>query len=191
MYSLKYLLAYPPDVQKQVLTLMERGELAAWLMARHPASHGIRSDRALYPYVGAMKSSGLRNAPPIDRVRFDSKLQIVAQALGTHTTHSRVQGGRLKAKHEIRIAALFRDAPPAFLQMIVAHELAHMREAAHNKAFYQLCEHMAPGYHQSEFELRVYLTHLNGGGAKLWADEAEAAANAVDTPGVFNAVPPG
>ena len=43
--------------------------------------------------------------------------------------------------------------------MIVAHELAHLREKEHNKAFYQLCEHMVPTYHQLELDLRLYLTH--------------------------------
>jgi predicted metal-dependent hydrolase len=42
--------------------------------------------------------------------------------------------------------------------MIVVHELAHLKEAEHNKAFYKLCEYMLPGYHQLEFDLRVYLT---------------------------------
>ena len=42
--------------------------------------------------------------------------------------------------------------------MIVVHELAHFKESDHNKAFYKLCEHMLPGYHQVEFDLRVYLT---------------------------------
>lgn len=44
--------------------------------------------------------------------------------------------------------------------MIVAHELAHLKEADHNKAFYQLCNHMRPDYHQLEFDLRLYLTQL-------------------------------
>ncbi|WP_241152117.1 YgjP-like metallopeptidase domain-containing protein, partial [Pseudomonas viridiflava] len=74
------------------------------------------------------------------------------------TTVSRVQGGKLKANKEIRIAALFKDAAPDFLKMIVVHELAHFKESDHNKAFYKLCEHMLPGYHQIEFDLRVYLT---------------------------------
>ena len=43
--------------------------------------------------------------------------------------------------------------------MIVVHELAHFRESDHNKAFYKLCEHMQPGYHQIEFDLRIYLTY--------------------------------
>ena len=91
---------------------------------------------------------------------YDSKIHVLKNALGLHTAISRVQGGKLKAKAEIQIAALFKEAPAPFLQMIVAHELAHLREKEHNKAFYQLCDHMVPGYHQLELDLRLYLTHL-------------------------------
>lgn len=98
-------------------------------------------------------------APAIDKVLFDNRLDLTHRALGLHTAVSRVQGGKLKAKKEIRIASLFKDAAPQFLQMIVVHELAHFRESDHNKAFYQLCEHMLPGYQQLEFDLRVYLTY--------------------------------
>jgi predicted metal-dependent hydrolase len=72
----------------------------------------------------------------------------------------RVQGGKIKSKREIRVASLFKDAPPEFLKMIVVHELAHLKEREHDKAFYQLCTHMAPDYHQLEFDLRLYLTQL-------------------------------
>jgi predicted metal-dependent hydrolase len=84
----------------------------------------------------------------------------VHQALGTHTAVSRVQGGRLKAKRELRVASLFKDAPANLLQMIVVHELAHLRERQHDKAFYALCTHMAPDYHQWEFDTRLWLTAL-------------------------------
>ena len=97
---------------------------------------------------------------------------MVKNALGTHTTVSRVQGAKLKAKREIRIASLFKDAPPEFLNMIVVHELAHLRERDHDKAFYQLCTYMEPGYHQLEFEVRVYLTHLERSGERLWATKS-------------------
>ncbi|MDR5172935.1 M48 family metallopeptidase [Methylobacillus flagellatus] len=70
----------------------------------------------------------------------------------------RKQGNRLKSKNEIRIAALFRDAPEAFLRMIVVHELSHLKEHDHNKAFYQLCHYMEPSYLQLEFDMRVWLT---------------------------------
>lgn len=89
---------------------------------------------------------------------YDAKLHVLNNVLGSHTRVSRVQGGQLKAKREIRIATLFKDAPANFLRMIVVHELAHLKERAHDKAFYALCQHMEPDYHQLEFDLRLWLT---------------------------------
>jgi predicted metal-dependent hydrolase len=94
----------------------------------------------------------------LSKVVFDNRLHVIHNALGTHTTVARVQGGRLKAKREIRVAGVFRNAPAAFLKMIVVHELAHLKERAHDKAFYALCQHMEPDYHQLEFDLRLHLT---------------------------------
>jgi len=168
MTPLAYLQAYPEGVQRQVHQLIAGEGLAAWLRRKYPQAHGLRSDGALYQYVTALKNEFLRGAEPVSKVAFDSKIQVARDALGLHSTVARVQGSRLKAKREIRIAALFRDAPPEFLRMIVVHELAHLRERDHGRAFYQLCEHMEPAYHQLEFELRLYLTHLALGGARLW-----------------------
>ncbi|MEE4674553.1 M48 family metallopeptidase [Pseudomonas alliivorans] len=156
---LKYLPAYPQALQDQVHQLIAQGRLADYLQQRYPARHQVQSDKALYAYALALKQDHLRNAPSIDKVLFDNRLDLTHRALGLHTKISRVQGGKLKAKNEIRVASLFKDAPPEFLQMIVVHELAHFRESDHNKAFYKLCEHMLPAYHQLEFDLRVYLTY--------------------------------
>jgi len=57
--------------------------------------------------------------------------------------------------------------PEPMLRMIVVHELAHLREKEHNKAFYKLCEFMEPDYHQIEFDLRLYLAHRDRYG-DLW-----------------------
>ena len=53
--------------------------------------------------------------------------------------------------------------------MIVVHELAHIKEREHGKAFYQLCSHMEPDYAQLEFDVRVYLTYREAGGMPLWS----------------------
>lgn len=158
MTTLRYLQGYPDHLQEQVRTALSAGRLGRWLTERYPERHDVQSDKALYAYTMALKQSHLRNAPGIDKVLYDAKLDVVKNALGLHTAISRVHGGRLKAKKEIRIASVFRDAPAAFLETIVVHELAHLKEVEHNKAFYQLCEHMQPDYHQREFDLRVYLT---------------------------------
>lgn len=138
--------------------MIAQNRLGDYLRQRYPERHAVQSDKALYAYVQALKQEHLRNAPNLDKVLFDSRLDLTHRALGLHTAVSRVQGGKLKAKKEIRVAALFKDAAPEFLKMIVVHELAHLKESDHNKAFYQLCEYMQPGYHQLEFDLRVYLT---------------------------------
>ena len=165
---LKFLNGYPDETLAQVQEMVDGNRIGDWLKRKYPSAHGVRTDRALYDYVQGLKQEHLRGAEPLSKIAFDSKLQIVQHALGTHTTISRVQGNKLKAKREIRIASLFKDGPPAFLRMIVVHELAHLRERAHDKAFYQLCNYMEPGYHQLEFELRLYLTHMDAGGARLW-----------------------
>lgn len=158
MLALKYLQAYPVALQDQVRQLIAQDRLGEHLASRYPEQHAVQSDKALYAYTVALKQQYLKQAPTIDKVLYDSKLDVVQRALGLHTAISRVQGNKLKAKKEIRIAALFKAAAPEFLQMIVVHELAHLKEYEHNKAFYQLCRYMLPDYHQREFDLRVYLT---------------------------------
>lgn len=163
MQALKYFAGYPEHLQAKVRALIEQDRLGAMLAEKYDQPHAVRNDGQLYDYVQALKDRYLRKSAPLGKVIYDSKLQVMKHALGTHTTISRVHGGRLKASREIRIATVFRDAPADFLRMIAVHELAHMKEAEHDKAFYQLCTHMAPDYHQLEFDLRLYLTHLDAG----------------------------
>ena len=158
MFPLKYLQAYPVAMQDKVRALIAQERLGEHLAKRYPGRHDVQSDKALYAYTNALRQQHLRNAPGIDKVLYDAKLDVVRNALGLHTAISRVQGGRLKAKKEIRVASLFKAAAPEFLEMIVVHELAHLKETEHNKAFYQLCQYMLADYHQREFDLRLYLT---------------------------------
>lgn len=160
MSDLIYLNGYPEHLLTQVRTLIREQRLASVLDKRYPQRHEITTDKALYQYTLALKNQFLRNASPISKVAFDSKIHVLNNALGLHTAHARVQGAKLKAKAEIRVATVFRQAPEAFLRMIVVHELAHIKEKDHNKAFYALCCHMEPQYHQLEFDTRLWLTQL-------------------------------
>ena len=165
----KYLAGYPPALVKQVHQLIEQGRLAEMLLQKYPTAHGVRTDKALYDYVSEIKNTSLRNVGQVSKVMFDSRLQVIQHALGTHTSISRVQGSKLQAKREIRIASIFREMPIEFLRMIAVHEIAHMKERAHDKAFYQLCRHMEPNYHQIEFDLRTCLGYMEISGKPLWA----------------------
>jgi len=145
--------------------LVASGRLGEVLRRKYPQPHAIRTDKALYDFAVAIKAASLRTAEPLSRVVYDSKINVLHHALGVHAFVSRVQGRRLKAKHEIRIASVFRTAPLEFLRMIVVHELAHLKEKEHGRAFYQLCEYMEPAYAQLEFDTRLYLTQLDLFGA--------------------------
>ncbi len=157
---LRYLIGYPPALLAQVRELIAQGRLADTVRRRYPESHDVKTDRALYDYAGELKARYLRNAAPLSKVQYDTSLHVARNALGTLTAVSRVQGNRLKAKREIRIASLFKQSPAPFLKMIVVHELAHLKEREHDKAFYALCMHMEPAYHQLELDVRLWLTAL-------------------------------
>jgi predicted metal-dependent hydrolase len=158
MSELKYLQQYAPSLLERVQTLIADGTLGEVISRKYPERHHIQTDKALYQYVGEFKQRYLKSAPALAKVLFDNQMDLVRGTLGTQTQISRVQGTRLKSKNEVRIAALFRDAPEAFLRMIVVHELAHLKEKQHDKAFYKLCCHMEPDYHQLEFDMRLWLT---------------------------------
>lgn len=163
-----YLATYPAAMAEQVRQLIAQGTLADRLLLKYPVAHAVRTDRALYDYVSETKDRYLRNTGALSRVAFDSTLHIERRALGMHTSTSRVQGIKLKTRRDIRISSVFREMPEEFLSMIVIHELAHFKEHEHNKAFYQLCLHMQPDYHQLEFDLRAYLTWLAATDQPLW-----------------------
>ena len=159
--TLKYLTGYPATVTDQVYRLLDNDKLAELLLKKYPVTHDIKTDKALYIYVVNMKNQFLRQSSSLSKVVYDDKIDVLHQALGLHSFVSRVQGGNLKSKNEIRIGSVFKNAPLGFLRMIVVHELAHLREKQHNKSFYKLCEYMEPGYHQLEFDMRLYLTYLD------------------------------
>lgn len=161
MAELKYLRSYPDHLQQQIKTLVDTKRLTDVLINKYPTTHDVKTNKALYDYVIEYKNRYLRQSNPLSKVIYDDKLDVLHQALGFHSYVSRIQGNKLKAKNEMRIGAVFKTGPVDFLNMIIVHELAHLKEKDHNKAFYKLCVYMEPNYHQLEFDLRVYLTHLD------------------------------
>lgn len=161
MHTLKYLAHYSHEIRTQVQNLIDNQTLSDHLLSKYPDIHPFATDKNLYDYVMELKNTHLRSSAPVSKVLYDTKIRDLHSALGTHTFVSRVQGGKLKAKNEIRISHFFKKVPEPFLRMIVTHELAHLKEKEHNKAFYKLCTHIEPQYHQLEFDVRLYLTHLD------------------------------
>jgi predicted metal-dependent hydrolase len=160
MNQLKYLAHYNQETLSAVEKLIENKKVKSYLLQKYPFSHTIKSDKELFAFILEKKNRYLKNSSPLSKALFDGKLSSLESALGLHRFVSRVQGGKLKAKNEIKIASIFRSVPLEFLEMIVVHELAHFKEKEHNKAFYNLCTHMQKSYHQVEFDLRLYLTQI-------------------------------
>ncbi|MEN8146627.1 MAG: YgjP-like metallopeptidase domain-containing protein [Campylobacterota bacterium] len=156
--QLTYLQHYNETVRVQVISLIESKRLPDVLLQKYPSAHNCKTDKNLYDYTLEIKNRYLKKSQPLSKVLFDGKIHVINNALGMHTFASRVQGSKLKSKNEIRVASMFRNVPEPFLRMIIVHELAHLKEKEHNKAFYKLCAHMEPAYHQLEFDTRLYLT---------------------------------
>lgn len=161
MEKLKYLEHYPKEYVSQVQRLIDEKKLDKYLLNKYKTCHEYKSDKALYEYTMDLKNQFLKKSLPLSKVVYDGKINVINDALGLHSFISRVQGGKLKSKNEIKIASIFKNVPQEFLQMIVVHELAHIKEKQHDKAFYKLCTFMEPNYHQYEFDLRVYLTYMD------------------------------
>tara|TARA_B110000027_G_scaffold96307_1_gene101661 strand:- start:3803 stop:4312 length:510 start_codon:yes stop_codon:yes gene_type:complete len=161
MHTLNYLSGYEPTIQDQVSSLLNDNKLKDFLIKLYPKAHEVRTDKALYDYTMVIKNKYLRKSNPLSKILFDDKISLSHQALGLHSFVSRVQGSKTKAKNEIRISSRLKLIPEPFLRMLVVHELAHLKEKDHNKAFYQLCCHMQGDYHQMEFHLRLLLTQID------------------------------
>ncbi|PHS18665.1 MAG: metal-dependent hydrolase [Kangiella sp.] len=160
MSTLKYISNYPQHVIDQVLKLLEQNKLADYLLNKYPTTHQFVNDKSLRGYAVSFKNQYIKKSSPLSQVIYDPKIHVINNALGLHTFISRIQGNKLKSKNEIRISDIFRKSPEAFLRMIVVHELAHLKEKEHTRAFYKLCCHMVSDYHQLELDMRLYLTQL-------------------------------
>jgi len=141
--------------------MLDENKLDKYLLSKYKKAHEYKSDKSLYEYAIDIKNDCLKKSLPLSKVIYDGKINVINDALGLHTIISRVQGGKLKSKNEIRVASIFKNMPEEFLRMIVVHELAHLKEKDHDKAFYKLCEYMEPQYHQYELDLRLYLTYID------------------------------
>jgi len=161
MPHLSYIEHYPEHLKLQISRLIEEEKLGKYLLAKYPTAHTRTSDKALYAYVMELRSAFLRKSEPITKVLYDGRINDINDALGLHRVTIKNHGGRLRSKSEIRVATLFKKTSEPFLKMICVHELAHLKEKEHNKAFYALCEKMEPNYHQLEFDVRLYLIHLD------------------------------
>jgi predicted metal-dependent hydrolase len=160
MDGLTIIQGYPDQVVSQIEQMVTNGAFVPWFEKRYPSmDHPVQSDKALYDYVMEIKNRYLKKTGPLAKVQYDSKIHVINNALGIHTYMTRQHGSRTVRKNEIKIASAFKKAPEALLRMLIVHELVHIKEKDHDKAFYKLCCHIEPDYHQLEFDARLFVIY--------------------------------
>jgi predicted metal-dependent hydrolase len=158
--QLKYISNYPQSLQDQVQNMIDEKSLSNFLLKKYPKPHTIFNDKDLREYTMQIKNQFMKKSSPLSKVIYDGKIHVINNALGLHSYVPRIQGNKVKMKNELRVGSVFKKAPEPLLNMIVVHELAHLKEKQHDKAFYKLCQHMLPDYHQLEFDMRLYMIQI-------------------------------
>ncbi len=106
--SLAYLSHYPQHLQDQIQRLQEANQLGDWLRSRYQQLHNINNDKDLREYELDIKNQYIKKTQPLSKVVYDNKIHVVNHALGLHSYVSRVQGGKLKSKNELRVSDMFK-----------------------------------------------------------------------------------
>ncbi len=155
--DLSFLETYSEKVQNKIRTIIEDGELEAYLKDLYPENHNIITDKALFAYAQEIRKKFMKKARPAHKVVFDEGDDTVYNALGDNINALILADNGHKIKNVILIASLYKSAPAELFHMVVVHELAHLKEREHSKNFYRLCQHMDDDYSQHEFDLKLFL----------------------------------
>lgn len=166
--ELKYLKSYPKDISEAVKNLILEDKLAFYLKNKYKNINTYKKDRDLYLLAKEIKNKHMKNEKLPEKIFYDNKIELSHQALGLHTYLAIKQGKKYKAKNEIKISARFKELPYEFLENILIHELCHLKEKEHNKAFYKLCKNINSKYFEVELDIRIYLTYIDVYKDKLW-----------------------
>lgn len=164
----KYLSGYNEDLIKQVDFIIKSNKLGEVLTKKYKTKHSITNDKVLYNLAVDIKNQYMKNSKMPNRVYYDNKIETLNNALGLHSYIPIIHGKKIKVINDIKISTNFKNMPYEFLYNVLIHEIAHLKEKEHNKAFYNLCQNMSPEYFQIDFDLRLYLTYLDLYKKSLW-----------------------
>lgn len=164
----KYLQGYSQDLIKQVDDVVKDNRLKEVLIKKYKEKHNITTDKELYKLATEIKNKYMKNAKMPNRVYYDGKIETLNNALGLHSYIPIQHGKKIKMINDIKISNSFKEMPYEFLYNVLIHEIAHLKEKEHNKAFYNLCQNMSPNYFQIDFDLRLYLTYIELYKKNLW-----------------------
>ncbi len=95
--------------------------------------------------IEALKARARAELPP--RVAYWSEKMGVAPA-GFKVTAARKRYGSCSAKNSLCFSCFLMDCPEAAVELVVVHELCHIREKNHGPGFYALLERYLPDWRE-------------------------------------------
>ena len=127
---------------------------AAWI-AQHLAEQRRRADLAppapMPAEIAALKERARRILMP--KVAFWSEKMGLAPT-GVIITAARTRYGSCSGKNSLCFSCFLANAPEAAVDLVVVHELCHIRVKNHGPAFYALLEQMLPDWRERKRLLR-------------------------------------
>lgn len=93
--------------------------------------------------IAALKARAQKILPP--KVAYYASLMGVVPA-GVKITTARTRFGSCSAKNSLCFSCFVMDCPDAAVDLVVVHELAHIREKNHGPGFYALLGSILPDY---------------------------------------------
>jgi hypothetical protein len=164
----KYLKGYSDNIHISVNKLIENEKLGFYLENKYKKINFLKKDKELYNLAKEIKDKYIKNQKLPERIIYDNKIELCNQALGLHSYIPSKQGKKIKIKNEIKISSRFKELPYEFMENVLIHELCHLKEKEHNKAFYSLCKNISENYFEIDLDIRIYLTYIDIYKSELW-----------------------
>ncbi len=126
-----------------------------------PGGLRVRPDRPAGPQVAAILKAAARDRLTRSVARHAAALGRPAGRITLRDTRSR--WGSCNHRGDLMFSWRLVMAPPAVLDYVVAHEVAHLRHMDHSAAFWAVCEGLCPGWRGQRDWLRAH-----GAGLHAW-----------------------
>lgn len=164
----KYLRGYSDNIIMSVKKLVDTDKLGLYLKNKYKNVNNCKKDKELYNLAKEIKDKYMKKQKLPEKIFYDNKIELSNQALGLHSYIPVKHGKKYKMKNEIKISSRFKNLPYEFMENVLIHELCHLKEKNHNKAFYNLCRNIDDRYFEKDLDIRIYLTYVDIYKDNLW-----------------------
>lgn len=131
----------------ETLELRHSAEMTFVLLGPHQISVPARTEN-LRPYVEAWMQNRARQVLPLTVAELSVKLGL--EPLRTTVRNQSSRWGSCSSRRTISLNWRLVQVPPAVREYVVIHELAHLKEMNHGRAFWKLVAEACPDYEKHE-----------------------------------------